>query len=98
MGGVASDIAGTLTFGQCDSDGCGGDHRGRGINPIGKIANKYQGVGQPSSSDQGYADGGGGIMSQLGIGDPKELLYMIGIPIGILVGCIIFIELLFKIL
>ena len=44
-------ITGTLTFGQCDGGGCNGDHRGRGINPIGMIANAAQGVKQNSGHD-----------------------------------------------
>jgi hypothetical protein len=57
-------IAGTFTFGQCDGGGCGGDHRGRGGNPIGMIANKAQGVDQrggiiPGVDLAGMFTGGG---------------------------------------
>ena len=45
---VGDGIAGTFTFGQCNGDGCGGDHRGHGINPIGNIVNKLDGVKTPA--------------------------------------------------
>ena len=41
-------ITGTITFGQCNGNGCGGDHRGSGINPIGNIINSYDGVKTPA--------------------------------------------------
>jgi hypothetical protein len=72
---IGDGIAGTFTFGQCDGGGCGGDHRGRGGNPIGMIANKAQGVDQrggiiPGVDLAGMFTGGG---PQPAVGQPLSL-------------------------
>jgi len=49
-------FVGTVTFGQCNGNGCGADHRGYGDNPIGYIANAGQNVKLK-----------GGVLGQLGL-------------------------------
>ena len=63
---VGDGITGSLTFGQCDGSGCNGDHRGRGLNPVGMVANKFQGVDQRGSFIAGTTNLMGGGPQQPG--------------------------------
>lgn len=98
---VGDGISGTFTFGQCDGDGCGGDHRGRGINPIGNIVNHFDGVETPAMKAQKAAlakQQAGQIDFTNLFGSNNSQLTALVKPGLIVIGGIIVIELVLKLI
>jgi len=93
--GFLDALAGTFTFGQCNSHGCGGSHRGNsGFNPLGAVVNKIQGV-SGSSGSSGGDSGSDDADTQQAI---QDILKLVGLGVAGLLVVVIVINLLFKII
>lgn len=94
--GFLDTLAGTFTFGQCDSHGCGKSHRGNsGFNPIGALVNHFQHTTPPGQSTDDTSLSG---MLGLSDDDTKTLLELAGLGFLGLIIIIIVIDLIVKII